>query len=290
MNKIQLQICSDQWQNREQILELLPKITASWVVFDTGAEGISLKHSGILDVINQWVSSTGRDPATVFINNPNTYEQTPYKNLYNPNYGNHFFSMSRSYQMPVPEINTQSKLFGLFIGRHTAEREQILLDVVNTCQDHFVLSVMKTHYPCPWPNELKHIKSIDDTYIRDQYTGETNTNLNLLKFYDQFQIEVVAETMTAGETFFPTEKTIRPISGLRPWLVYGPKNFLANLRSMGFSTYQTCWSEEYDCYDGLDRWRRMLDIIQHIINNGYDTELARDIAQYNLNVLRKWHR
>lgn len=289
MNQIHLQICGDRWENQQEVLTKLPTIKESWVIFDTGAEGISLKHSGILGVIDQWVKETNRDASTVFINNPNTFEKTSYKNLYNANYGNHFFSMSRNYQTNVPEINTQSTLFGFFVGRHTLDREQILLDIVKNYSNHFVLSVMKTRYPCPWPEEVRHIKSIDDTFINDQYTKETNTNLNLLKFYNRFQIELVAETMTAGETFFPTEKTIRPISGLRPWLVFGPKYFLSNLRSMGFSTYQRCWSEEYDDYEGLDRWKRMQQVIETIITNGYDIKVARDIANYNLNLLHKWH-
>lgn len=290
MNQIHLQICGNSWKNHDEVIEKLSKIQSSWVIFDTGAEGVSLKFTGILDVINHWVAQTQRDPATVFINNPNTYEKTPYKNLYNDRHGNHFFSMSRNYQTIVPEINPQSKLFGLFLGRHTLEREQILLDVFNHWSDYFLISTMKTRYPRPWPKELDSVQSIDDVYVDDQYNGKANTNLNLLKYYDQFQIELVAETMTAGETFFPTEKTIRPISGRRPWIVFGPKHFLKNLRDMGFATYQQCWNEEYDQYDGLDRWQRMSVVIQNVIDHGYDIKTAQAIANHNLDLLKKWHK
>jgi hypothetical protein len=165
------------------------------------------------------------------------------------------------------------------------------LDIVTDYQSHVVMSVMKTAYAVsPWHKLVQAIPSIDDMSVSDQYHGAMDTNLSLLKFYNQFQIEVVAETMCAGISFFPTEKTFRPITGRRPFLVFGSIHFLNNLRSLGFRTYSECWDESYDQYQGQERWQRIRQVIDDIICNGYDIELATEIADYNRTHLTKWHK
>jgi hypothetical protein len=150
---------------------------------------------------------------------------------------------------------------------------------------------MKTAYVVsPWSKIVQTIPSVDDMAVRDQYQGSVDTNLSLLKFYNQFQIEIVAETMCAGTTFFPTEKTFRPMVGRRPFLVFGPTNFLNNLRELGFRTYSECWDESYDQYQDQERWNRMQSVIEDIILNGYNVELAKEIAEHNRAHLTKWHR
>jgi hypothetical protein len=150
---------------------------------------------------------------------------------------------------------------------------------------------MKTVYnPSPWSDLVRNIPSVDNMFVKDQYYGNIDTNLSLLKFYDRFQIELVAETMCAGITFFPTEKTFRPITGRRPFIVYGPMNFLSNLRELGFQTYNECWDESYDHYQGQERWNRIRSVIDAVVCNGYDVELAKQIAEHNRTHLTKWHK
>ena len=67
-----------------------------------------------------------------------------------------------------------------------------------------------------------------------------------------------------GNTFFPTEKTIRPVMAAKPMLVYGPRYFLARLRTMGFQTYNDLWDESYDFYQGSKRWRMIQEVMQSI--------------------------
>jgi hypothetical protein len=260
-----------------------------WVCFDTGAEGISLEHSGILDFINQWVNRSGHPADRVVINSPNTYEKTLYQNINRAD--NHFLQLSGHYYTEVADIDTSSKLFGFFVGRHTSERDSIAQDIVTNYQTQFIMSVMRSPYAVsPWSQIVQTIPSIDNMSIRDQYSGDIDSNLSLLKYYDQFQIELVAETMCAGVTFCPTEKTFRPVTGRRPFLIYGPVNFLNNLRELGFRTYSECWSEEYDHLAGLDRWQALRNTVDSIINNGYDVEQAQAIADYNQQHLTKWHK
>jgi hypothetical protein len=114
-----------------------------------------------------------------------------------------------------------------------------------------------------------NISSLDNRSVQDQYTvpeqSSAECNQSLLTYYDQFHIELVCESYTIGDTFFPTEKTVRPLASGKPMLVYGPKNFLARLQSLGFKTYGDCWSENYDQFEGPERWQSIQKIINELI-------------------------
>jgi hypothetical protein len=290
MKTITVRANGDSWVNSQQVIEQLTNTHhTDCVCFDTGAEGISLIHSGILNFINHWVKTSGHPADQVVINSPNVYEKTQYKNINRAE--NHFLQLSGHYYTEVSAIDPDVAKFGFFVGRHTVERNHMALDIVNHYQQHFIMSIMKTAYnPSPWSAPICDISSIDGMAVRDQYQGSTDTNLSLLQFYNRFQIEVVAETMCAGITFFPTEKIFRPITGRRPFLVFGSTHFLNNLRGLGFQTYSECWDESYDQYQGLDRWTRIKQVIDDIIFNGYDVTLASSIAEYNREHLKKWHK
>lgn len=289
MKTINLKVCGDSWLNKDQINEQLIDIDpAEWVCFDTGAEGISLEYSGILEFINQWADSTKH--ARIVVNNPNNYEKTPYKNLCEAT-ANHFFPMSGHYQTVVPCVDPCKTLFGLFLGRHTVQRDQIAQDVVANYREHTLISIMKSRYAVnPWSKELQSIRSIDDMSINDQYNNNLDTNLSLLQYYHQFQIELIVETMCMGKTFFPTEKTIRPIVGTRPFLIFGPIDYLKNLQQLGFKTYSSCWDESYDQLEGVERWQTMRATMDIIIKHGYDINRAQVIAEHNHQHLKQWHR
>jgi len=291
MKTISIRVNGDIWLNQQQVQEQLQNIQHNneLVCFDTGAEGISLKHSGILEFINQWATKSGYPTDHIMINSPNIYEKTNYKNIHQVR-ASHFFSMSKQYQTEVPEVDPLTTKFGFFVGRHTDMRNQMINDVVDNFREHFVLSVMKSRFnPSPWTGHALTVESIDNTFVNDQYTGIIDTNLSLLSHYTKFQIEIVAETMCYGETFFPTEKTIRPMLGGRPFMVVGPINFLKNLRELGFQTYDLCWNEDYDQLEGNERWTAVKQNISDIIANGYNVDLAKKIAAHNQARLKNWH-
>lgn len=291
MHTVHLKISGDQWVNAQQVEQELNLLRdpAQLICFDTGAEGISLKHSGILSVIDQWAMRTGHPADRIIINTPNNFESIPYRHA-NTSTGNHFFAMSKHYFSQVPCPKSSARLFGLFLGRHTQQRNIIASDCLSRFDQHFLISIMKPNVDLNhWSPDLHHIQSLDNMSVGDQYTGVVDTNASLLKFYPEFQIELVAETCCVGETFFPTEKTIRPLSAKKPVLIFGPQFFLANLQHMGFKTYDQCWDESYDRLEGQDRWQAMLLVIEHIIAQGYDKDLAESIAEHNMVHLTNWH-
>lgn len=101
---------------------------------------------------------------------------------------------------------------------------------------------------------------------RDQYTGSLGYFYTdpLTELYKEILVDVVVESHVAGTTFFPTEKTVRPMLLGKPFLVFASCNYLVYLRQMGFRTFADFWSEDYDGYEGKERLVRMFSIIDTI--------------------------
>ena len=112
-----------------------------------------------------------------------------------------------------------------------------------------------------------------------------------IKFYNDFFIDIVAETYIHGLTFFITEKTIRPIYALTPFITVGPQGYLSNLKARyGFKTFNQWWDESYDDYQNYDRIKKIYEVIQRI-DNLSNTELKEmyndmtDTLDHNYNRL-----
>jgi hypothetical protein len=131
--------------------------------------------------------------------------------------------------------------------------------------------------------------SIDSRTVRDQF-GEPDNHLthnrSMLEHYDKFNIELVCESYTLGQTFFPTEKTARPIAGTRPWLIYAAPGYIQHLKRMGFRSFDSLWDESYDQLEGPARWTAMQQVIQKLVDldaTALNTVLAQahEIARHN---------
>lgn len=316
---IDIQVTGDHWFNRLEFIENLEKADpGEIVVLNVNTEGPSLESIGVRLLVDAWLKKHNRLPDTVFINNwANGAEQVPYKKMHENNFS-HFFKYSQKY-WPADIISgdQESKLFGMFIGRRTIARNSMLYYVANNWSDYFLLSIMKNRNPIPWPHNKEgavnleimdqwidpvdqtkvfdwistcDIPSIDGRSVQDQYRvveqSAAECNQSLLTHYHQFNIELVCESYTIGDTFFPTEKTVRPIAAGKPMIVYGPKKFLTRLKSLGFRTYDNYWNEEYDQLEGPTRWRAIQSVIKSLIElpkfQMYELlEKTQEVSVYN---------
>jgi len=292
MTEVKIFLLAEGWKNSVEVINKLYSLpTTEPVVIDTENEGFSLKSLGVLQVIDRWVADTGRSPDTVKINTPNQIEKTNYEFVAQKKMSHFFLNkfVSKYFCPPRPLVPTE-KLFGLFVGKYTRDRNTIARDVVSEYKQNFLMSVMGSqHRPSPWWDpEVYAIGSIDNQLVHNQYnSSEPDTNRSLLQFYNQFEIELVSETFLYGQSFFPTEKTIRPMVGCRPMLINGPVNFLDNLKQLGFRTFDQLWSEDYDRYEFPERWNQIKLVIDQVIEHGYDRNLANEILQYNYKHLQQ---
>jgi hypothetical protein len=109
-------------------------------------------------------------------------------------------------------------------------------------------------------------------------------------YYDQFFCEIVCETYFSGNTFFLTEKTLRPIGAITPFIIHGPVNFLQNLKELGYKTFDRWWSEEYDMYGHQLRIYKIQEVIRQISSWSIEkiqtiNEEMQPILKHNRNIL-----
>lgn len=277
MISISIAVCGDDWANQAAVVEQLKTIDSDDpVVLDLHAEGPSLHALGIVDTVQLYVPAD-----RVYIKNwSNAAEQVPFQRL-NQTLLSHFFWYSDRYKHAVPQIRTAEYLLAYFVGRRTVPRCVMLKDIQQQYSTRCLLSLMNTvanfkkssldpvsDWCDPdkfdlWWNAL-NINSVDGHTVRDQFNDQHNTNASLLRWYSQFDVELVAETYCHGNTFFITEKTVRPIVAGKSMLIYGPQNYLKRLRDLGFCTWSTVWDESYDQLAGPDRWKSIKSVIDDI--------------------------
>lgn len=293
MTTIPVKVCGDVWCDPDQFLKDLEAADVQQSLqIDLRTEGPSIAALGILQALRQHCANSGRDPASIrLIRAPNTAEVTEFTND-NAGSISHFFAMSVKYWQPVLPICEEANRFAMFVGRTTWARCAMMYKIYHDpeLQAHFKFSTMNYDGRPIWepyegwlviersqdwlsPQEFDHMAqwwqdsrpaSLDGHRVQDQYVQHHNTNGSLLRVYHQFHIELVCETYTLGDTFFPTEKTVRSLMAAKPFMTYGPVGFLSRLRDLGFQTFHNYWDESYDQYQGVERWHRMHGVIKSL--------------------------
>jgi hypothetical protein len=98
----------------------------------------------------------------------------------------------------------------------------------------------------------------------ERLINKNNVWTEMPEYYANFFVDIVCETYFSGTTFFPTEKTMRPLKMRTPFIIHGPINYLDNLKKLGLKTFSNFWSEDYDLYEGIDRFEKIREILIHL--------------------------
>ena len=106
----------------------------------------------------------------------------------------------------------------------------------------------------------------------DLYTKFNGYDYNdpLTFLYKNILVDIVVESHVAGKTFFPTEKTIRPMLLKKPFIIFGSADYLAYLRQMGFRTFADFWDEDYDGYEAADRLLKIQSLINLLASKSFN--------------------
>lgn len=125
---------------------------------------------------------------------------------------------------------------------------------------------------CPRTLDIEYLQNLDNCkdsvhqHENSYYPIQHPSNLNLLQYYNDIFVDVVCEPNVSGNCFLVTEKLWRCIIAKRPFIVMSNPNYLANLRKLGFKTFDTFWSEEYDL-SGIHNRINQIEKILSIISN-----------------------
>jgi len=224
------------------------------LVLDLINEGPDFETLGLLEYIDNW-----DDRTTVITRNA---VQAPIGNIkFEQNYP-HFLDTTRNSLQEVFVDKHIDKPFGMFIGRSNTHRLYL-----SSYLYRYDLANQTFHYD---PDIDFHKNHLGLDHLIESYgvaalsqTIKLLTNSPVVKSekvcypilheqhnsfyaeYSNFLVELVCETYYSGRTFFPTEKTWRPIMLSTPFIVQGPQWFLHRLRDMGFQTFDRWWDEGY---------------------------------------------
>lgn len=240
------------------------------VTINTNYEGICLEFVGFYKLLDCMCDIFLIDKSKITIITENALESHSAYNIIIVQ--SHWLAYTKTYipQGYAPTKNTHLRTLGCFVGKINWHRLVLLNWLYNNYQDQCLLT-------CHYRNEdnqtlqseltelnfymsseidsinfLKHCPLIIDEEFTT-FTIMDPDHLTIIKQYDKIFLDLVIETYIMGNTFFPTEKTIRPIIAQTPFIIMGPKHYLANLKKLGFKTFDKWWSEDYDQFAGVDR-------------------------------------
>jgi hypothetical protein len=109
-----------------------------------------------------------------------------------------------------------------------------------------------------------------------------------IEIYNQTAYSVVAETGYQNWYSFFTEKTAKPMMARRLFVMFSGQNFLHNLRSLGFRTFDTVIDESYDrIRNDQERWSAAFEQVQRLCEMDQQEvfEKIAPVVEHNYNLL-----
>lgn len=252
--------------------------------FPGSGEGASLASLGLYDILDHISQLWPHTPDLITIYTGNFEETHPrYRVINHP--ANFLvrcvIPRLRKYQQTTKQQDF--KHFALLIGRPSWGR---LVLASHMYDQHRSKSVCSFHYSANDRDKAHHLEldrvmsecpdrllaianflqqcplTLEQGYLRPPITTEMNSIIS--RIYTDFFLDIVTETYVAGLSFYPTEKTLRPLINHTPALFFAPPGYLANLRRLGFQTWSKYWSEDYDSLEGYDRIQAIQQIVDSI--------------------------
>lgn len=107
-----------------------------------------------------------------------------------------------------------------------------------------------------------------------------------INIYNQTAYTLVTETNGLNHFNFYTEKIVKPILAQRLFVAIAGKNYLRNLRAMGFKTFDGIIDEAYDAVEDSDlRWQMAMEQVRWLCGQDQKTilEACKPIVEHNCN-------
>lgn len=303
VNSFRISGTSDRFWNLLEFVEFLLANQNNAIHLQIDPEAVCLRSLGVYRILE---SLNFRD---VVIDTGNPIEKhSIYQVCHNKN---SWFTVIPSIDVSLHQW-TQKKLFYALFGRPTAGRLALAaylkeqhanvshvhfsattdIDNINQFEFDKLLSYDKDCVTRAGNllNQLPLLLSPPDRYTA--YYGYDYSD-PLTTFYQDILIDVVVESHVFGDTFFPTEKTLRSIWMKKPFVIFASRDYLSYMRQMGFQTFWQFWDENYDGFETRDRLLRILKLldwfasqspkqlwdlyqtIQPILNHNYDLLLTQ---------------
>ena len=300
VKEFRISAVSDKFWNKDKFVKFLFDNQGSRIRLVSDPEAICMRILGVYEMLE----SFGYQDVTIVTENP--LEVHPLFKI--KLVKNHCFLMSQKIDERYHSWS-QSKIFYALFGRPTAARLAIGSYLAEKYQDRSHL-----HFSAdPHPDNLEQFEfdkllQYDISSVRR--AGDLITRLPLLlssshrysafnhydyqdpltDFYRDILVDVVVENHVQGNTFYPSEKTLRPVWLKKPFIVFASRDYLCYLRQMGFRTFYEFWDEDYDGYETRERLLRIYNVVDWIASRDLGTlekmyESMQPILEHNYNLL-----
>lgn len=290
--------------NQYEFVKFLSENQGQDIVVTTTSEGCSAEATGMYKLIDLFKFNS------VIIKTCNAVEEHSGYDI--RILKNHFLKMPKKVDYTAYHHWTQDRVFGAFYSKPVWYRMGLASTLLHDYPDKslvnfrydphnedlrklFEIQKLFKHDPV---SAQKFIAVMDQYPIQleetDVYYGPGSTTIThtsqLAEYYTKILVDIVSESFTEGRTFFPTEKTIRPMLLKKPFITMGPKCFLIHLRQMGFKTFHDFWDEDYDGYNPKERYFKILEVIKSLASKSPNElvklhESMQDVLEHNYNLL-----
>jgi hypothetical protein len=294
MNQFCIGCTSDRIWNLIDLIKFLVENQHQKIEITLEPEAICLTNLGVYDILDCFEF----EQVNIFTWNPLEHHNRYQIHLKSNNF---WFKKTHNIDPTLHSWDTK-KIFFCFYHRPTAARLGIASHVNNRYPEKSLI-----HFSAPVDDdnlsqfELDKLLKYDNAAIESagqlisklpcllgstaQYTAFRGYDYSdpLTLCYQNILVDLVVESHVAGNTFFPTEKTTRPMCLKKPFIIFGSANYLEYLRQMGFRTFSDFWSEDYDGYEGKERYFRICALIDDIATRSVtDLESMYYDMQYTL--------
>lgn len=172
-----------------------------------------------------------------------------------------------------PKHKSCDKFFDVLLGTMSPMRwhkEFVLERVENHGRDVFLLgSRLDSSHLVGQPKDWISGGDYDQTSSQTRYNTTQSANVACFlpyEIYNRTWYTICCETRPGLPIFF-TEKVARPLLSRRLFVFFGAKNFLRDLRSLGFQTFGSVIDERYDEIDNdHERWTQAWKQVQYLLD------------------------
>lgn len=210
--------------------------------------------------------------------------------VYRPWWIDHCAVLNKDYQ-PCANVTDRPFLFDVLLGARRPHRDYVMLQMqkhqllmnrsivcyrdvfthgstaginIGNKLAHQRIADMFPHLQMLWPYVSENL---DHAWEVAPVVTNTVSQTVPAEIYAKTWYSIICETVGSGSTFFIAEKFTKPVLAHRPFVVFGPPNYLQQLRQLGFKTFDSVIDENYD-FEILDEirykmaWAEVLSLSQ----------------------------
>lgn len=235
-----------------------------------------------INEITEWINETGIRNYRLALGGLHPKEQLdPDTMLYRPWWA---FNLLKFNKFQTPPYGDRPYQFEMLLGCRRPHRDFAMMAVEHLgLLDKSIVTYRDVFVGGYTNNEIdRYLKYFNKQQVTWPYVSpnldpawevQTDVKSNNISPYVPWEIyrrtyySIVAETLGTGETFFFSEKTAKVLYGKRVFLIFTVPNFLQQLRSLGFKTFDGIIDESYDTiHDSSQRFIQLTEQINFLHN------------------------